>query len=308
MPKLSICIVNWNTRALLLQTLRSVYATAGDVSLEIIVVDNGSSDGSLDAIRAEFPSVQMIANSTNAGFARANNQAIAAAHGDWCLLLNSDTIIKEGALQAMLAFAMSRSDCGVVGCKLLNEDGSLQESWAAFPSLTSELLGRNIRTRRLLQVSPLAYDVDWVGGACMLVRSDAIRQVGDLDEGYFMYSEETDWCYRIRQAGWRVYYLADAEIVHLGGGSASRASAMQLIRLYGSKLRFFNQHYGPGRASLLRAGFVAVNTLGLIWRFGRCTWRERSLKVCRDQVEGKAQLIRWLMNSDSTELPGALVG
>lgn len=304
MFKLSICIVNWNTRALLLQTLRSICATAGDVSAEIIVVDNGSSDGSLNAVRAEFPSVQLIANSTNVGFARANNQAIAAAHGDWRLLLNSDTIVKEGALQAMLAFATSRSDCGVVGCKLLNEDGSLQESWAAFPSLTSELLGRNIRTRRLSQTSPLAYDVDWVGGACMLVRSDAIRQVGGLDEGYFMYSEETDWCYRIRQAGWRVYYLADAEIVHLGGGSASRASATQLIRLYGSKLRFFSQHYGPGRTSLLRAGFVGVNTLGLIWRFGQCVWRERSLKACRDQVEGKAQLIRWLM--DNTQLPGAL--
>jgi hypothetical protein len=128
------------------------------------------------------------------------------------------------------------------------------------------VLGRNFRVRRLVDEKSLTYEVDWVGGACILARSAAIHEVGLLDASFFMYSEETDWCFRMRRQGWKVYYLAGAEIIHLGGGSASRASAAQLIRLYESKIHFFYKHYGVWRAALLRYGLVAANALGLARR------------------------------------------
>jgi hypothetical protein len=182
------------------------------------------------------------------------------------MLLNSDTIVLPAALNSMVRFADQYPEAGMIGCKLLNEDGSLQESWAAFPTLWSELTGRNLRRRRLVDETQGAYEVDWVGGACLLARSSALRQIGFLDDTYFMYSEETDWCFRTRQQGWKIYYLSEAEIIHLGGGSANRASLTQMVRLYESKIKFFDKHYGKFQARLLRYGLALANGLGLIRR------------------------------------------
>jgi hypothetical protein len=266
MDDLCVIVVNWNTRDLLGQCLQSVYETADHLTCNVIVVDNASIDGSQTMLRQRFPQVHLIGNDQNVGFARANNQALAVGKGRYFLLLNSDTVVLPHTLEKMVQCADAHPEVGIIGCKLLNGDGSLQESWASFPTFWSEILGRNFRGRRLLEESPLTYEVDWVGGACMLVRPTAIAEVGLLDDSIFMYSEETDWCFRMKRQGRKVYYLASAEVIHLGGGSASRASAAQLVRLYESKIRFFHRHYGAWQARLLRCGLLAVNVLGLLRR------------------------------------------
>ncbi|MDH4136450.1 MAG: glycosyltransferase family 2 protein, partial [Anaerolineae bacterium] len=250
-PDVSIIIVNWNTKDLLAQCLQSVYDTVSDLAFEVIVVDNASTDGSPTMVRDHFPQARLIENRKNEGFARANNQAICASHGRYLLLLNSDTITQPGALEAMVHFADRHPEAGIVGCKLLNADGSLQPSWAQFPTFCSELMGHNFRRRRPM-ADGLAYEVDWVGGACLLARRKAIEMVELLDEDFFMYSEETDWCFRMVRNGWKVYYLPGAEVIHFGGGSSQRASDEMLMQLYQSKLRFFRKHYGALPALGLR--------------------------------------------------------
>lgn len=252
-PDLSVIIVNWNTRQLLLDCLHSLAAAAPQHQLEVIVVDNASHDDSVAAVHTAFPTVRVIENLANRGFAAANNQAIAQSRGRYVLLLNSDTVATPGALDDLVTFADAHPEVGVVGAQLLNADGTLQPSWAAFPSLRSELLGKNLRVRRPYaeHTAGAAYAVDWVGGAALLARRAAVAQAGLLDEHYFMYSEETDWCYRIKQCGWQICYLPTARVVHFGGQSSRQASLRMKTELYRSKLRFFEQHYGAAQRALL---------------------------------------------------------
>ncbi len=296
-PNLSVIIVNWNTRELLEQCLRSIYDTPQELVFETLVVDNGSTDDSVAMVRQHFPQARLVENQTNVGFAQANNQGILLSQGRYVLLLNSDTIVLPHALAEMVCFANARSKAGIVGCKLLNGDGSLQESWASFPTFWSEMWGRNFRDRRLVEETSLIYEVDWVGGACLLARRAAIDEVGLLDESYFMYSEETDWCFRMTQQGWKVYYLPEVEVIHLGGGSASRASATQLIRLYESKTRFFRKHYGARQASLLRYGLVVVNALGLVRRAFVWTWQRQGREEARRRLSAQWELVWWLLRA-----------
>jgi hypothetical protein len=254
---LSILIVNWNARDLLLDCLRSVYRTLRGVTFEVLVVDNGSRDGSVAAVRRAYPPVRLIENEQNVGFARANNQAMRASRGRYVLLLNSDTVVRPGALSGLVRFADRHPEVGIAGSRLVNPNGSLQPSWARFPSFWSEALDRNVRHRVPMAREPWAYEVDWVGGACLLARREAIEQVGLLDEGFFMYSEEADWCYRMVQHGWKVAYLETAEVIHLGGGSSRMRSDAMAVELYRSKLRFFRKHYGRIPAAALRVALAA---------------------------------------------------
>jgi len=263
---LSIIIVNWNTSELLLQCLDSIYRAKPQIMFEIIVIDNGSTDNSVGAISTRFPEVRIISNDHNMGFAGANNQGLSAGSARYYLLLNSDTLVLPGALDVLINIADNHPEMGIVGPKLLNMDGSLQESYASFPTFWSELIGKNFRRRRPLADSTYIYDVDWIMGACMLVRSEVVADVGMLDDDYFMYSEEVDWCFRIKRQGWKVGYCLKSEVYHLGGGSASRASLSQLILLYRSKILFFRKHYGNHQATLMRYGFALANTVGMVRR------------------------------------------
>ena len=263
---LSIVIVNWNTSKMLIQCLDSIYHSESRLIIEVIVVDNGSTDDSVRSVATRFPQVNLVVNGRNLGFAKANNQGIKASKGRYCLLLNSDTILKPNSLDLLVNYADANLDVGVVGPKLLNMDGTLQKSWAEFPTFWSELTGEPVRKRSPVGNQQNAYSVDTILGACMLVRDEVIQTIGLLDDEYYMYSEEIDWCFRIKKGGWRIHYYPASEVFHIGGASASMNTIRQLSLLYQSKILFFKKHYGDFKAILLRYGFVIVNGIGIARR------------------------------------------
>jgi GT2 family glycosyltransferase len=267
----SIIIVNWNTRELLLNCLSSVFATAGGLEVEIFVVDNGSTDGSSEAARREFPGVTIIQNTVNRGFAQANNQALAQATGRYVLLLNSDAALTEGSLQGLVSFMDRTPKAGIAACQYMDTDGSRQNSFDNFPTLATELLNKSILKllfparypgKRRHYREPLA--VDSVIGACMIVRAEAVRQVGVLDEDYFFFLEETDWCFRMRRAGWHVYHLPHISVYHLQGKSKEKSPVRAWIEYYRSLYLFFKKNRSGVSYYVLRTGKVLkllVNTL-----------------------------------------------
>lgn len=277
---LSIAIVSWNTRDLLDQCIKSVCEATSCISYEIIVVDNGSSDGTVDMLRSEYPQVKLVQNDYNAGFARANNQAFRISEGRYFLLLNSDTITRPGALQEMVRWMDGHPDCGICGCMLLNADGSLQPSWAAVPGIISEARGKFDRTvggKDLSLLSPLElrevgpFNVGWVGGACLMIRRSVAETVGLMDEGYFMYCEELDWCWRVGRAGYKVTYLPMPQVIHLGGGSSRLVRMRSMVRQEYSRMRFL---WKSGRVNrIFMLPFAMLTAVKLVYR----TLRE----VCR---------------------------
>jgi N-acetylglucosaminyl-diphospho-decaprenol L-rhamnosyltransferase len=267
-PDVSVIIVSWNTRALTTACLASLPAGAGTATWEAWVVDNASSDDSVAAIRRDFPDVHVIANPGNVGFAAANNQGIAAAAGRYLLLLNSDTVVAPGSLAALVAFADAHPRAGVIGPRLDNPDGSFQAGPTPFPSFWTELLSVTSLGRRLTYrgypsrpeaASRTPQAADYVVGAAMLARREAVDEVGGLDEGYFMYSEEPDWCWRMRQAGWETWYTPGAVITHFGGQSTSQVREAMLVALYRAKVRFFRRHRSGFEAGCVTALFMVAS-------------------------------------------------
>ncbi len=264
MIDLSIIIVNWNTREHLLRCLKSVFQSEEGRPWEVIVIDNGSQDGSAEEARRLFPGIRLIANERNLGFARATNQGINIASGKYLLLLNPDTEVKGRAIEELVAFMEGHPDAGIAGGQLLNGDGSRQNSIANFPSLATELLNKSL-LRRLFPGKfpgkeknyPSPIEVDSVIGACMIAKREALEQVGVLDEDYFLFLEETDWCYRMRKAGWKVYHVPQAEIVHFQGRSAETKKREAKVEYYQSRYRFFRKNRGDLQWFLLLVGLMA---------------------------------------------------
>jgi len=267
-PDLSIVIVNYNGARLLAQCLDSVLETKGYLELELYVVDNGSTDGSIAMLRDDYPGVHTIANKENLGFAKANNQALSLCEGRYSLLLNNDTIVLEGALQTMIQCLDHNPHLGGVGPQLLNEDKTIQPSCMHFPSLMGSLKG-SWRTRFGGQgkyVAPVTGQyalVEAVTGACLMLRREALEEVGMLDESYFMYAEENDWCYRANMLGWRIAYLPASRVIHFGGQTARRDPDRFYVERRLGRLRFILKH--RGRASARLSAFL----IGLLIR---CRW------------------------------------
>jgi N-acetylglucosaminyl-diphospho-decaprenol L-rhamnosyltransferase len=283
-PDVSVILVSWNTRKLLLDCLASLSKAIGNLHVDIWVVDNGSRDNSVAAVRQQFPTAQLIENHGNPGFAAANNQAIVASAGRYALLLNSDTIAEPRSIERLVRFADAHPRAGIVGAQLLNPDHSFQASYASFPSLRSELLSVTGVGPRMFgywypsygpRRSQVTRQVDWVQGACMLARKAAIRQAGLMDEQYFMYNEEIDWCRCMWRAGWEIWYLPEARIIHYGGQSTSQVRRAMIQALYRSKVRFFRKHYGALPAAALQGAFVAV--LYSKWLIGRLAARGHAI-------------------------------
>lgn len=293
-PDLSIVIVSWNTRELLAQCLRSIgeeRATYPALSMEIFVVDNVSHDGSGTMVQQRFPWVQLIQNRENVGFAAANNQAIKISRGRHILLLNPDTQVIAGALQALVHFMDTNPQAGAAGSRLLNPDGSLQVSCYPRPTLTRELW----RLFHLDKFYPYALyemqqwwitqprNVDIVQGAALIVRRAVIEEVGALDTDYFIYSEEVDLCARIQNAQWRIYWVPQSAVIHYGGQSTQQVATEMFLKLYEAKIIYFRKNQGRVAAEVYKLILLAASASRLIlspltW-LGRSAHRERHLQL-----------------------------
>lgn len=269
---LSIVIVSWNVRELLEACLRSIHASLeqgrisgkGELGCEIIVVDSASRDGSPQMVRQRFPNVRLFAQEENIGFVRGSNLGIRESRGRYVLLLNPDTEIVGQALAEMVTYMDAHPDVGIVGPRLLYPDGRVQPSRRRFPTLATAFWESTVLQPWFPHGHVLdryyvrdrsddeEQDVDWVIGACFLVRRAAFERAGLLDEGFFMYSEEMDWAYRIKQAGWRVIYLPTATVIHHEGQSSSQVTAARDIHFHSSKVYFYRKYYGPFWGEVLR--------------------------------------------------------
>lgn len=270
---LSIVIVSWNTRDLLAACLHTLAAPGGmPAGTEVIVVDNASMDDSVQYVRAEFPWVRCIENATNMGFAAATNRGLALARGEYLLLLNSDTEVRPGALIAMMNYLQRHPGAGIVGADVRNLDGSPQACGGLAPSLLSEtisILGFDRKVHALVAGRPdppvgTYRERDWVLGAALMVRRTAYESVGPLDTGYFFYSEEVDWCTRVRENGWQVGTLIGAHVLHHGGGSSRRTPDRMRPALFRSKVRYLALHQGRQSAIVFRSLVRAVAGLHIV--------------------------------------------
>lgn len=233
----------------------SVYEQTEGVSFEVIVIDNASGDGSAEMVKREFPKVILIENRENKGFAAANNQGIAVAKGRYVLLLNSDVVVLDKAITKTVSFADAHPEAAVVGCRVLNSDKTLQPTCSMFQSILNMVLScsylyKIFPRNRFFGRQKMGWwerndirQVDIVTGCFMLVRHEAIGQVGTMDERFFMYGEESDWCYRFKKAGWKVLFAPVGEIIHLGGQSSRQNSVQMLVQLRLSILEFMKKHH-----------------------------------------------------------------
>lgn len=256
---LSVIVVSWNTRELLDRCLTSLQAEISNMEHQVFVVDNASSDGSADMVAEKHHWVRLIRNDSNLGFAMANNQAFWLASGDYVLLLNPDTEVKEGAIKKLLSFIESKPKAGVVAPQLLNTDGSIQRSCREFPTFAGmlyELCGlsrvfpENETFGRYKMLSWNHDDerqVDQPEGACLLIRREALEQVGLFDEGFFMLFEEVDWCYRLKKAGWEIWFTPESKITHHYGQSIKQVKSSMILSSHRGLYRFWRKHYRGSR-------------------------------------------------------------
>ncbi len=276
-PDLSIVIVNWNTRDMLRDALNSLLAPGSDLRLQIIVVDNASGDGSAAMVQAEFPTVELLANTGNAGYAEGNNQGMRTAAGRHTLLLNPDVVVPAGALEGALQVLESDPKIGALGCRLVGADGRTQRSVRGFPTPGS-ILWEALGLSRLFPASPLfgAYrmthfdydrqaDVDQPMGTFLLLRGEAVRQVGLLDERFPIFFNEVDWCYRAKQRGWRIVYTPSVQIKHYGGASTGQVAPAMAWESRRGLLAYYGKHYGGPRYAPIRALAAAASWLQA-WR------------------------------------------
>lgn len=243
---LTVILVNWNTAALLDACLRSVLGAAAGLNVQTIVVDNGSTDGSINLLARAYPWVQVIGNATNRGFAAANNQALAVSQGRYVLLLNTDTLVRGRVLAEAVAWLDAHPRAAVLGPCVLNSDGSVQDSvkgWPGFSYLLRQTFGLG-RSRAPNMGLRHAAVVPAVSGCAMFVRRTAMAEVGLLDEAFFFYGEETDWCRRFARAGWGVHFVPIGEIVHFGGGAAKRLDHRRDVLLTEGTVRLHRKHGG----------------------------------------------------------------
>ena len=253
---LSIVIVNWKVKDLLEKCIQSIFEQTKDISFEVFVVDNNSGDGSAEMVREKFPQVDLTASPENLGFAKGNNLAIKKAQGKYVLLLNPDTEILDNALGKMVKFMDANPECGIAGCKLLNPDSSLQPSVRAFPDLTSQLFIL-LKIHHLLPHSKTMYkylvqdfdykkiqEVDQVMGAFMMIRREVIDKIGLLDEKFWIWFEEVDFCKRAKAAGFKILYTPETKIIHHFGQSFKQAMGVKKQKDFNRSLSYYFKKYG----------------------------------------------------------------
>ncbi|MBN1299761.1 MAG: glycosyltransferase [Melioribacteraceae bacterium] len=256
MTDISIIIVNYNVKEYLNNLLNSLEKASGNLRTEIIVVDNASSDGSAEEIPSKFPAIKFLRNEKNLGFGKANNQGLELANGEYILLINPDTIVKEDTIERLIQFLEANPDAGMVSCKVLNPDGTLQLAcrrsyptpWVSFSKITG--LSHLFPKSKLFAKYNLTYldeneinEVDAISGAFMLFRRNIYNEIGGFDPKFFMYGEDLDFCYRIQQAGYKIYYVPSTEIIHYKGESTKRSNLDETKVFYDAMHLFVQKHF-----------------------------------------------------------------
>src|SRR3989338_9686842 len=284
---LSVCLVNHNAKELILDCIESIYNKTNKTSFEIILVDNNSTDGSQEPIEKAFPEVKIIENKQNKGFAYANNQAVKFASGKYIMLLNNDTILKNDALDKMVTFIESKPKVGALTCKLYNANKiTVQSNCRSFPTPLGTMFGRASLLTKLFPNNPWSAknllsdwdynsprEIDWASGAALMVRRAVINQIGLLDDkNFFIYWEDTDWCKRIHDAGWKIMFIPDAEIIHLtGSGGGKRSlflSNLMIYQMHRSAYNYFRKHHLKSWLNPMTfitfCGFITLTTLKIL--------------------------------------------
>lgn len=309
-PVVSVVIVSYNTRTLTLDCLQALYVSLGDLPADVWVVDNASRDGSVEAIREAYPQVRVVANTDNKGFGAANNQALRAARGEFLLLLNTDAFVAPQTVRVLVDYLRQHPRVALVGPRLVNGDGSVQQSCYRYPSPArawlenlgvSSLLARHARWG---DYKTWPHDaertVDWVIGACLLLRREAYEAVGGFDEGFFMYAEETDWQRRFRGQGWEIAFTPGAVVTHLGGASGASESARVNAHFFDSLDLYTRKHHGRGGLISLRAAMtVGCGVRALVWSLVALAVPSR-----RVPARAKARLQLWLFRRQATHWRG----
>ena len=310
-PDVSVVIINWNTKDLVIECIRSIREHTHTTKLEIIIVDNGSTDGTQLAIHKKFPGVKFIQNNENLGFAKANNIGMRIAVGKFICLVNSDVEIRGECIDRMYNYLEDMRDIGMLGPKTFYPNGEIQHTCKQFPSIWTsfcEAIGLHNYFKKCKFMSPeemtfFGYDetheVDVVSGSFMMVKRETIDRVGLFDENFFFYSEDVDWCRRIWKAGWKVVFYHEAEIIHHEGGSSKTDRAKYSIQLLNAKLQYWSKYYGSVTVlcvkcikvlQLLRK--VVQNFLSLIFLFRKKTLNRKNIfKTLRDNIKCIAWLI-----------------
>jgi GT2 family glycosyltransferase len=310
MKDLTIIIVSWNVEKVLVECLESIYQNLKDISFEIIVVDNNSSDNTRNAIHSSFPDITLIENSRNVGFAPANNQAIPLSQGRYILLLNPDTLIIGNAIQQMIHYAESHPAVGLVGPRLESSNGEIQYvsgrsfstplTYLWYMSFLGQIFPKNKTFGKLYMTywdHTSSKELDVITGAAMLIPRQTLLDVGILDETYPMYLEDTDYCYRVHKAGKKVYYLAESRIVHYGGQSSKQAFLDTKLMILEAHRLFYWRYSGRVKARIFKlvvisVGIIRLPVLSMVklweWISGSC-----SVKVKRINLKGEISAILW---------------
>jgi len=308
---LSVIIVSYNTREMTLTCLDTLFERLSDLDAEVWVVDNGSQDGSAEAIRARFPQVKMIEMDRNLGFGGANNRAMEKANGRFFLLLNSDAFPHAGAVKGLCDFLETHPDVGAVGPRLDNPDGTLQKSCYRFPS-PMRAIAENMLLVSAFPNNPLWGDyrafehdtrlyVDFVSGAAFLIRREVFEKIGPFDEGFFVYAEETDWQLRMHKNGWKVAFIPDVTVVHYGGQSSVAIKDRQFCEFHRSQLRFMRKHYGPFLEFVARASMCQGAVLRMtIWSL-RCVVQPSKRAELKPQIELWGRILKWYLGKGPHE-------
>lgn len=296
MTDLSFVIVSWNARDFLAGCLESIARLGPGFSTEVIVVDNASADGSAEAVRASFPAVRLVALEENLGFAKANNIGISLSSGEYVLLVNSDVVVLEGCVEALYAYMSAHPEAGLAGPMVLNPDMTLQPTSRRLPTIRGAIFSAMGLDRLNYATHDRTTDAEALSGCFMMARAEAIRDVGGLDERFFFYAEDKDWCKRFRDSGWKVVFYPGARAIHYGGQSSSIAPARFFVEMHKANLAYWRKHRGRAAADL----YLLITVLHQVLRIMRgallMAVRPAELEASSLKVKRSAACLRWIFS------------
>ncbi|HEY4705913.1 MAG TPA: glycosyltransferase family 2 protein [Thermodesulfobacteriota bacterium] len=295
MTDVSIIIVSWNARGLLLKCLESIPRGLGGLKAEVIVVENASSDGSAEAVKKMFPGVRLLPQKENLGFAKANNIGIRESAGRYVCLINSDVVVLPGCIERLFLLLEERPTAAIAAPKVLNPDMTLQASCRRFPSLPGAMLS----TLGLDRLNYFPHDrtrrVEAVSGCFMLARREAIDAVGPLDERFFFYAEDKDWCKRFHDARWDVYYHPDAKAIHYGGSSSSLAPVAFYVEMQKANIKYWRKHRGAPARTLYVMIVLLHQSMRLAASGARYALRPKHREHSAHKARRSAACLKWLI-------------